>query len=365
VTGLAIREHHDAAVLPGELLEGWRGLAAEAGLPFADPAWMLAFWRHVHAPTAALRIVSVWDGGRPLGVGPFYGGDGPLGLSDHYLLAAGMGTRTGPLAAPGAESEVGQALAATLGSSSPRPSALMLDALDASSAWPGRLADGWPGRRPVHVSRIAPAYVARTGETMDAWLASRGRKFRERLRRTRRRVKARGGTVVRAQGREQVAVGLEALFALHLAWFAAAGRPSSLSDPAYRAAVTEAALEHPGARLWLIEADGRPVAANLAFAAGDRVCGWTAGIDPAWRDTSAGFLLLAEVLRDTHELGAAYFDLGAGDAPHKRRLADVEQPLAWSALLVRDRRFPLVVARRGWRRTRDLAGAAARRVSAR
>jgi CelD/BcsL family acetyltransferase involved in cellulose biosynthesis len=341
----------DASRIGGELMDAWRALAQRASLPYSTPEWMLAFWRHYHAPSGAqLRVVVVRNGARIVGIGPFYGPEraGPFGLAEHRLLAAGIGQRTAPLAEPGGEAEVARACARALAAAEPAPSALFLDAMDAGSPWPAALAAAWPGRlRPkLRVNGRMPGLVGHTGEDHAAWLKARSRNYRRQQVRRRREIESRGGVLRRSTTSEQLTADLDALFRLHRERFAGQGRETSLGDP-YRAAIGEAAaalFERDAARLLVIEAGGEVVGAQLFLLAGERLCAWNGGISPEWERASLGLVLFDEGMRDAHELGARVLDFGSGDQAYKAHFTDSDEPLAWTALLVRDARYPAVRA---------------------
>lgn len=358
----------DPSELTEAVVDGWWALAVRAGMPFATPAWMLAFWRHVHAAAGRLEIVVVRDGETVIGVGPFCGPAEPgrLGLAEHGLLASGIGQRTGPLAEPGAEHEVARAFAAALADRAPRPTSVALDAMDAASPFPAALAEAWPGRAAkARVEGRMPGLITTVGGDFDAWRAGRSRNYRRQQVRRRRDIEARGGVVRRSETAEWLDADLDALFRLHRLRFAVQGRATSLGE-AYRAAVGEAARalheRDGGARLWVVEAGGEVVGAQLFLRCGDRVCAWNGGIDPAWKDASLGLVLYDEGIRDAHELGAAVLDWGSGDQEHKRHFANADEPLAWWRLLMRGARYPLVRAALAPRHAREAAKVAARRL---
>jgi CelD/BcsL family acetyltransferase involved in cellulose biosynthesis len=356
----------DPSQVDGPLSEDWRRLAERAGLPFSTPEWMLGIWRHTADGAARLRIVAVREDERLVGLGPFYGprARSALGVADYRLVGAGIGQRSAPLAETGREEQVAEAFAHALAGASPRPSALVFDAVDAASPWPALLAEHWPGRlRPRHVTTsTTPGLLVTTRPDHEAWLAAQSSNFRQGLRRSRRALEAAGGRLRRSETLEQLDADLDALFALHELRFKAGGRATSLG-PVYRAAVGDAAaalLGRGAVRLWVAEIDGEPVGAQVSLRAGDRLAAWNSGVSPDRERLSLGRLLLAETIRDAHEIGVRVVDLGSGAQSYKRRFADAEASLSWSALVVRDARYPLVRARRAPAKARSLAVRGAR-----
>jgi CelD/BcsL family acetyltransferase involved in cellulose biosynthesis len=356
----------EAEQLTGEVLDAWRAFAEEAALPFSTPEWMLAFWHRVHEPQGArLRVVVVRDGaGAIAGVGPFYEtGRAPPGLAEYRLLGAGIGQRTAPLAREDAFEDVARALAGSLASATPRPSSLVLDALPAGSAWPGALRGAWPGvlGARARVDRRTPGLVATMAVDHEAWLKHKSRNYRRQQVRRRREIAARGGRLRRSEGPAQADADLDALFRLHGERFAAQGKRTSLG-PEYRAAVgdaTVALVARRRAALWVIDAGGEVVGAQLFLLAGDRLCAWNGGISPAWEHASLGLVLFDEAIRDAHELGARVVDFGSGDQAYKAHFTDADEPIEWSSILVRDHRYPLLRATMVPRQGRE----AARRIA--
>jgi CelD/BcsL family acetyltransferase involved in cellulose biosynthesis len=334
----------DADALSFEALERWFALAERSGSPYATPAWTLGVWRALRGDVERLAVVLVSDGDELLGVGPFCGNAARhrLGSARWWVAGSGIGQRIAPLARADAAREVAAAFAAVL---APRASAVSFDATASSSRLPALIADAWPARglRPrIVVDRSAPGLLTSTAAGFDQWRAARTRNYRRQQVRRRREIEARGGVIRRSRGRDQLGADLAAMFRLHGLRFAASGRSTSLER--YRSAVLAACLDlmdrRDRTRLWVIEAGGEVVAAQLFLALGPRMCAWNGGFDPAWDAASPGLVLYDEGIRDAHELGAEVLDWGAGDQPHKRHVADVEEAIDWTVLFARDRRYP-------------------------
>jgi CelD/BcsL family acetyltransferase involved in cellulose biosynthesis len=344
--------------LTGQVRDAWRGLAIGASLPYSTPEWMLAFFAHHHVG-AELRVVVVRDGPDIVGIGPFV--CGRPGRRPHALglLASGIGQRTGPLAAPGREHEVGAAIGRALAGD--RVDVLALEGVDATATVGAAIAAGW--RSPLGATRLvtdrtepAPAVTIRADADYDAWLAGQSKNFREALRRYPKAVAKRGGTIRRSDA-AALPADLDALFRLHHARFAVLGKQSALDDTRHRAlatAVTAMAAEDL-VRLWVVEAGGEVVGAQLFFVAGARMAGYNGGTSPGWERESLGLVLLGQAVRDAHGLGLAVLDLGAGDQGYKQRFADHDEPIAWQVLVPRTARAALVHAQRAPGRGRALA----------
>jgi CelD/BcsL family acetyltransferase involved in cellulose biosynthesis len=344
--------------LTSQVRDAWRQLAIGASLPYSTPEWMLAFFDHHHVG-GELRVVVVRDGPEIVGIGPFVcgrPGHRPRALG---LLASGIGQRTGPLAAAGREHEVGAAIGRALAGD--RVDVLALEGVDVAATIGTAIAAGW--RSPLGATRLvtdriepAPAVTIRADADHDAWLAGQSKNFRESLRRYPKAVAKRGGTIRRSDA-ASLPTDLDALFRLHHARFAVIGKQSALDDTRRRALdAAVAAMAAEGlVRLWVVEADGEVVGAQLFFVAGARMAGYNGGTSPGWERESLGLVLLGQAVRDAHELGLGLLDLGAGDQGYKQRFADHDEPIAWQVLVPRTARAALVHAQRAPGRGRALA----------
>jgi CelD/BcsL family acetyltransferase involved in cellulose biosynthesis len=346
-------------------LDQWDALSIELAAPFSGPAWLLGWWRHAAGGRRELRTVVVSDGGELVGIAPAFAQIGPLGLAEYRLLGAGASHRIGPLARPGREREVAEAVARTLSEAHPRPSSLVLEGLDARSPWPQLLRDTWPGlarpRRHVGLELTAPAL--RIEGDFDSWLGTRSSNFRQQMRRQRRRLEERGARIAMAQSPEETARCLEALFQLHRLRFESKDEHTDLT-PALEDHLREAAAALPPERfrLWGVELEGEYVAAQLHMAAGGHLSYWNGGFDPEWERYKPSLVTLFAVLEDAFARGDRCFDLGGGDQPYKWRFADRDEPLVWSSLFPRNRRYPLTRLQLMPKETRLLARRLARRL---
>ena len=129
------------------LESAWDELAVANRLPLMSPACVMAWWRHLAPPGAEPRIVAVRDGEQLVGLAPFYGyrrrGGGGLGLRLPGIELAG---RLAPLAVPGRERAVAQALGRALTGSDPRPDLVILEGMPITPDWAAALREAWPGR---------------------------------------------------------------------------------------------------------------------------------------------------------------------------------------------------------------------------
>jgi CelD/BcsL family acetyltransferase involved in cellulose biosynthesis len=84
--------------------------------------------------------------------------------------------------------------------------------------------------------------------------------------------------------------------------------------------------------LWVMELDGRPVAADLNFRFAGREVALLSGRDPAFRADYVGLALMFHTIRQAADDGVAEFHLLRGGDPFKARLPHRDRPIAHIAL---------------------------------
>jgi CelD/BcsL family acetyltransferase involved in cellulose biosynthesis len=316
----------DGADSLGPYLAVWDALARAASQPYCAPAWMLAWWRHAAPPGAHLRIVLALDGPRLVGVAPFWVVRDRLRLARYRLLASGKCSPIGPLAEEGAEGEVAAVCSRVLAGARPTP---RLITLEGGSPWPSLLARTWPGgpmRLLHHGSEPVPTVSLDGMRSLDQWLASKSAHFRQEMRRTRRRLLAKGATFRLAKTPEEVDRGLDAFARLHYANWAARGGSAAL-DPAVERMLREASgllLDAGRFRVWSVEVDGATIAGRVAVAAGGELALWASGFDEAWAKHSPSVQSSLAAIEDAVSRGERRIMLGPGSQQWKYRLADGE-----------------------------------------
>ena len=320
-------------------LPAWDDLAVACERPFCAPAWLLAWWREGRAGDARLRVTLVLDGERLVGVAPLFA-QVAYGLTELRLLAAGFSHRIGLLAEPGREQWVAAALAPALAAIEPTPASIVFEGIDAGDPWPDLLADAWPGRRPrqrIDATMEAPSLDL--GDSYEQWLESRARKFRKESRRNARRLEEAGVSERIGSDPEAVA----ALLRLHEARWEERGG-SDVGPEAERVVAAAAREFGPDGRLQVILLEGPdgPVSAELLLRAGKTAAFWAGGFDPAWSKQAPGTQTMLVALKAAAESGVRVADLGGGDHPYKRRMADSSQPIVWRTLFPRGYRYWLI-----------------------
>jgi CelD/BcsL family acetyltransferase involved in cellulose biosynthesis len=315
-------------------------LAVEAGLPYCAPAFLLAWWKHASPEGAQLRVIAVRDDdGTLVGVGPFYAVRRHPGLWTWSLLATDTSSRIEPMAAPGAQVEVGEALAKALAAGKPPPALIRLEGLPEDSPWPDALRNGWPSRRkPYHHREPAtPAPVVPLDGIgdVDAFLGSRSSNFRQQMRRARRKLDKDGGIFRVASTPEEIERDLHDFERLHTARWEWRGGSTALT-PGTDKMLAEAGrelLDSGRFQLVSLELDGKVINSQLFVGAGHEMSYWNGGFDDDYASYKPSLIALVEAIRSSLEAGVTRFDLGPGAQEYKFRFSDTQDLLVWQTLI--------------------------------
>ncbi|MGE0068556.1 MAG: GNAT family N-acetyltransferase, partial [Solirubrobacterales bacterium] len=300
-------------------LGAWDALAIACERPFCAPGWLLAWWREGRSGDARLRVTLVFEGERLIGVAPLFA-QVSYGLNELRLLAAGFSHRVGLLAEPGSEQRVATALAPALAASDPKPASLVFEGIDARDLWPELLAAAWPGRgRPrLRTDATMEAPSVDLGESYEAWMEKRARKFRKEARRNARRLEEAGASERIGSDPEAIA----ALLRLHEARWEDRGG-SNVGSEAERVVAEAARTLGADGRLQVILLEGPdgPISAELMLRAGNTAAFWAGGFDPEWSRHAPGTQTMLVALREAAAGGVRVADLGGGDHPYQRKMA--------------------------------------------
>lgn len=342
--GLLVTETIDDAARLDVLRDEWDALAIAAARPYCSPAWMLSWWRHARPAGARLRIVTVHDDRRLVGIAPLWQESKPFAGPAHRLLAGGLSAPVGPLAVPGRELEVAAAIALALTGGDAAPRVLRLDGQQGAPVWPTVLADAWPGARPWTHSALPVAsptvQIANLG--YEQWLADKTQNFRQQARRFRRRLEKEGARFVAADlGR--IDEFLRAFVALHGARWSERGGSNALIDglAPMLSDVARELLPLGRFRAFGLEVDGALVSVQLFVAAGGEVSYWNGGFDERWERSKPALQTLLFAIGDAMERGDRRIDLGPGAQDYKLRLADREDVVDTVTLVPRGPAYPL------------------------
>jgi CelD/BcsL family acetyltransferase involved in cellulose biosynthesis len=347
-----------------KLASEWEDLVEVGGPPLAHPAWMLAWFQHLAPQETLTRVVIVRERGRLVGIAPFFVDATRRGRVD-YRLFGSSGARISPLSLPGREWEVASAVMEVLAQADPRPDVIALEGAALASHWPMALREGWPGRvQPIvhqYFVQASPT-ISLDAESFETWLAGKSSSFRKEMRLHRRQFQAAGGSW-RASTRQTLQQDIATFMRLHTLRWENRGRSSLVAHgermTAMLHAVAEAQRETDPIRIWIVEIDGEPIAAQLCAAAGGEILLMNGGWDKRFAKFSPARLAELAALEDAFARGERRADLGPGEQPSKLRLADGNDPIAWTIILLPGRRLPLAYARSapmlGGRRIRESA----------
>jgi CelD/BcsL family acetyltransferase involved in cellulose biosynthesis len=323
----------------------------------------MAWWRQLSPLGAEPRIVAVRNGEELVGLAPFYvngrrWGGGP----DLHLPGIELAARLAPLAVPGRERAVAQALGSALANSNMRPDLLTLEGMPLSSDWAAAISEAWPGRvrparRRYQVSHCPT--VSLNARSFDRWLSAKSWNFRREMRRLRRQFVAAGGTT-RSCTLDTLQSDVDAFVRLHVSRWKGrggshlaglgAGLPAVLND------IGQALLNKEGRfRLRILEVEGEPASAQLFLAAGDRVLYINGGWDERFAKLKPSMLGILDVIEEAFERGEKDVDLGLEDQHYKQRFADGSDPVAWTILIPAGRRLPLTLLHTAPKRGRAAA----------
>jgi CelD/BcsL family acetyltransferase involved in cellulose biosynthesis len=322
------------------IADEWDRLAVACSLPLCAPGWMLSWWQALAPAGARLRVVTVRCGGELIGLAPWFLQEGAR--LDLRPLGAEYSDRVDLLGRPGAEREVAAAMReALLGLG---PDLISFEAVPGTSPWRRLLASGPRGRLRLSVysnsARPAPV-VTLPAAPAGAWLEGRSSNFRGQMRRMRRNLEKRGGTVRRVVEPAEVSSSIAALLDLHRRRWDGRGE-TKLSDRAAADMLVQAAraLGPDRLRLWQAEIDSEPISVQLFLAAGTELKYWNGGWAEEHAALKPSMLTILAALEDAIERGEKRLDLGVGRHPYKLRFADSEDTLTWGGLIVRNRRWP-------------------------
>jgi CelD/BcsL family acetyltransferase involved in cellulose biosynthesis len=321
-----------------EMRSGWDDLAVALGKPYCCPAWMTSWWRHAAPPGARLRIIVAHEGDELLGVAPLYAQSRAEGYDRYRLLAAPVSARVEPLARPGFEEWVGNAVVSTLQRLNPRPSAIALDGITVDSLWPKLLTQGWPGNGRGWMRRDSPMAaptLTLSGNSFDQWLKERSGNLRGQLRRRNRRLEEAGASCRLATTTADLDAGLRSFAAMHYERWQWRGG-SGVLTPAIEAMLTDVARELAGAlrfRLWMITVGDRCISAQIFINAGGEVAYWLGGFDEAWAAHSPAIQTIFEAIKHAWRVGDRRVDLGAGGQPYKYGFATGQDDLEWVTIV--------------------------------
>jgi CelD/BcsL family acetyltransferase involved in cellulose biosynthesis len=178
----------------------------------------------------------------------------------------------------------------------------------------------------------ANPYLDMAGSSWEQFLAGCSRNLREKIRRSARRLKQRHEVSYRlCSDPSRLDADLDTLMRLHAARWGASGAFDG-KDGAFHRDFAHRALDAGWLRLWLMEVDGRPVAAWYGFRFQGVDSFYQAGRDQAWDQHSVGFQLIVHTIRCAFDDGMRGYAFLRGDEPYKDRFANADHGLETRAM---------------------------------
>jgi CelD/BcsL family acetyltransferase involved in cellulose biosynthesis len=325
----------------------WDALAVAASNPVAAPAWALSWWQHVAAPEFQPRVVAVRDRGALIGVGAFYLAPGRHGIREARLMGSDFGVCMEPLALAGREWDLAEGIGRVLAASQPPPDILAFGPMTLASHWVAALRAQWPGPL-LGVSRQyrvegAPVIVLRE-PSFDAWFATLSAKLRHSLRRGERAFAEAGGTT-RWSTRATLRADAEAFAGLHAARWKDRGwsRLADLGErlPNWLEELGSSLIDSERFRMCVLEVAGVPVCVDFGLLAGTQLAAVNSGWDERYGKLAPAKLAVLRVVQGAYEHGCERVHLGVGEKDNKLRLANGNDPVAWTLLMPPSSRLPL------------------------
>jgi CelD/BcsL family acetyltransferase involved in cellulose biosynthesis len=300
----------------------WSALAEASTNVFLTPEWAQTWWEHYGNGHEPVTLGESDDGGRLRSLLVGYTSDrGPLRIL--RLVGRGPADELGPACAPELRATAATALASSLRGFDVCD-LFLGEQLRADIDWPhalgGRAIDGIP----------SPC-VRLDYASWDDYLASRSPKHRYHVRKNERRAAAAGATFRLANDPERLDSDLDAFLELHRRQH---GPDSAFASPAaarFLRAFAHVALERDWLRLWLLERDGRLLAAWYGFRFGGCDAHYQSARSRSETD-AVGSALIAHVLRSALADGMHEYRFLRGGEEYKYRWANQDAPLATVAV---------------------------------
>ena len=327
-----------------EVADVYRELSERSQNLFASWEWASIWWRHFGGGrTLAVTVARETDGGRAVAIAPLYlFSRAPLRVL--RFAGHGAGDWLGPICAPGGGRGGADALRATLAQT---------DDWDVLLAERMRCDDPAAGISAGSVLRREsfPILPFR-GRTWDEILAERSANFRQQVRRRERRLAKSGKLEYRlCDDPDRLDADLDVLFDLHAAhWKRGESNAFSHARRSFHRDFARVALDRGWLRLWVMELDGRPVAAWYGFRRGNVEWYYQSGRDPAFDHDSVGFVLMCHTIRSAVDDGMDAYWFLRGDEPYKDRFAEEDPGLKTTAVAHGLRGRAAIVGARGIRR---------------
>jgi len=302
--------------------EAWDDLAAASGNFFATREWLSTWYRH-------------YGSGEPLLVACRANGDRiaailPLEVTTVHgarilrFLGHGPSDQMGPICERADVGTAARGLRRLLMRPPRRFHLFVGRHLSGADDWDSLLGAS-------RLREVANPVLPLRGATWDELLGTFSSKLRKEIRYDVRRLER--DHVVEYRRTEDAASlegDLDELFRLHAAQWV--DRSYFLGHQAFHREFAAIAQARGWLRLWIVEADGRPVAAKYNFRFGDAELSYQAGRDPDWRGPSLGLVNVANAMRASFEEGVREYRFLRGSERYKFRFPVTDAGLHTVAL---------------------------------
>jgi CelD/BcsL family acetyltransferase involved in cellulose biosynthesis len=290
----------------------WQRLAGAGRNIFATWEWSHTWLRHLAPSVTPMIAAGATDGSRPAVLVPLYCGTHG-GVPALRLLGDGLGSRVGPIRAPGDDRLAAAVLAEAVATAPGRHILFVGESFPGEERWESVLPGSSHHREASPVLPIA-------GTSWEEYLASRSSNFRQQVRRRERRLRRGHDVSFRLADERSLDDDMETLFALHAArWSAGGSAAFAGSRKAFHREFSRSALARGWLRLWILELDGRAAAAWYGFRYGGVEWYYQSGRDPALDAESVGFVLMSHTIRAAIEDGMREYRFLLGDERYKGR----------------------------------------------
>jgi len=297
---------------------------------FRTATWYLAWRRHIRPDSTPFVVAARSHDGRLLGLAPLC-----------RVKHRDLGFRLNAIGFGGRDVVSGDYLDVLAAESRPAVMEAVLDRLwDVRSRWGllvlGETIDGgdfqkavesWAARRNLAIRRQEQRrcpYIE-LPQRFDDYLRSLGDSMRYQVRRRTRDILEKHGARIEVCTRpDEMAAGLATLVRLHLARWRSSDNEGTLGRHGFPEFLRYVCVSPPAGtrpRLYVLNHDGRPAGALLAFHFGESALYYQAGWDPdsPLSRLSPGVVLMGQSIEDAIASGLRYYDFLRGDEAYKSR----------------------------------------------
>jgi CelD/BcsL family acetyltransferase involved in cellulose biosynthesis len=327
-------------------------------------AWVVSWYEHF-GRDKRLRLATARDeDGRLVGVVPLSSVTSPRVLGSRLLHFLGRGNTLTEYVDALIRPEHGPAVVRALFELWDRHRRVWdlwtLPCVPAESVLPTTLRECAAGSRYAVVAEEHARVTLALPATWDGFQAQLGRNMKKHLRKFANRLERDGRQpkLLAVSQPHELDGGLEVLFELHRRRAGAdlgrahGERLGTQDRRAFVRAVAHRLAERGRVRLWLLDVDGQPVAAQLCFALERRLYASFSGYDPRWAWHAVMMFLFRRCIERAIEEGFQEFDLGLGHDQEKLRWGGQPHPV-WNLTLASPRlRSRAALALWRWRRRR-------------